>query len=291
MLLIAGSQCFAQDAARSKAIADLATLVSDIAFENEGKSNCLPPKTSMASLMGPISQYASQHPEKRSISNAEIQQVLSNAFPCSAKTVALVNQDAKADPGNLGEQVMKVKTITPIYSQLLLMPAIFGFKVGFEETNGASYIKESVPEGETVNRWTQMITVTGYKEFASKPELTPKIYLENKADAFRRVCPNSFAAKGIWDGKLSGFETLVAVVSCGSYSSAAGKTSETALIAVIKGQADFYTVQWAERGEPSEAPMAIDTPKWEGRFKALNPIKLCPRVPGEMPPYPSCVAQ
>ncbi len=59
----------------------------------------------------------------------------------------------------------------------------------------------------------------------------------------------------------------------------------------IKGAADYYSIQWAERGPASAKPIAPDDARWGDRFKQLSPIKLCPLVPGEAAPYPSCVEQ
>ena len=73
--------------------------------------------------------------------------------------------------------------------------------------------------------------------------------------------------------------------------SSGGAHSESALLIAIKGAADYYTVQWAERGPASPRPIAFDEAMWNERFDKLGPIKLCPIKPGEPPPYPSCANQ
>jgi hypothetical protein len=183
-----------------------------------------------------------------------------------------------------------VRVIAPIFSQLLASSLPQGFApVSFEKTKGPIYTRESVLTGESVENWSQMVTNSGLKNLASKPDVTARTFLNSMAEAFRRACPFSFSTKGLNASSISGFDAAVAVISCGTSPGTAGKTSETALIAVIKGQADFYTVQWAERATPSHAPIPIDLKKWTDRFKALGPIRLCPIVPGEKAPYPSCV--
>jgi hypothetical protein len=67
--------------------------------------------------------------------------------------------------------------------------------------------------------------------------------------------------------------------------------SESALLIGLKGSADYYTIQWAERGPAANQPIAISDQKWTDRFNALSPIRLCARVPGEAPPYPNCLGQ
>jgi hypothetical protein len=58
----------------------------------------------------------------------------------------------------------------------------------------------------------------------------------------------------------------------------------------VKGSSDYYTLQWAERAAPVDRP-AVDDAKWPERLRLLQPIRLCPIVPGEAAPYPSCVGK
>jgi hypothetical protein len=183
--------------------------------------------------------------------------------------------------------------ISPIFSQLVLFAFPKGFKTVFENTNrnGDQYIRESVLEGETVDQWTQMITVTGAKGLAANQNVTPQSFITQIGAGFRRACPDSFSAKGIVAAKVSGQDAYMGVAACGTALSSGVPHSETALLIGLKGSDDYYTIQWAERGPASSGPVAIDDQKWLDRLKALNPIRLCPRLPGEAAPYPSCLNQ
>ncbi|PFH11408.1 hypothetical protein BCF11_3854 [Collimonas sp. PA-H2] len=198
-----------------------------------------------------------------------------------------------ADTGKAAEQQrqqgMLLKTITPIYSQLLIVNSPPGFKTAFENTQGPRYIREAVPEKENVDEWTQMVTITGFKDLALNPQVSPQSFAVNMAAGFQHACPTSFSGQEIGIGKISERDAFVLVASCGTSPTTAGKTSEAAVIAVIKGSSDYYTIQWAERGAVSATPLAIDVGKWTEKFRQLNPIKLCPVVAGEAAPYPSCV--
>jgi hypothetical protein len=105
---------------------------------------------------------------------------------------------------------------------------------------------------------------------------------------FKSACPDSFAAQGFGPTKFGDHDAYVAVASCGRVESSADKHSEVALILTVKGSADYYTLQWAERTPASSKPV-IDEAKWKERLRHLQPIRLCPIVPGEAAPYPSCV--
>jgi hypothetical protein len=182
------------------------------------------------------------------------------------------------------------KVISPIFSQLVTFSMPSTFVVVGENTNGPSYIREAVLKGETAARWTQMITVTGAKAMVANPKMSPEIFAVSIAGGFKSACPDTFAAKGVGPAKFGDQDGYVALASCGSVVSAPDKHGETALVVAVKGSADYYTLQWAERTPASGKPV-IDEAKWLERLRQLQPIRLCPIVPGEAAPYPSCVSK
>lgn len=181
------------------------------------------------------------------------------------------------------------KVISPIFSQLVTFSMPQAFVVVGENTNGPSYIREAVLKGETASRWTQMITITGAKGLVANPKLTPEAFATSIAGGFKSACPDTFVAKGVGPAKFGDQDAYVALASCGSVEAAPDQHSETALVVAVKGSADYYTLQWAERTPASGKPV-IDEAKWLERLRQLQPIRLCPIVPGEAAPYPSCVS-
>jgi hypothetical protein len=194
----------------------------------------------------------------------------------------------KTDIEALRKQGYSVRMISPIFSQLVMLSLPKGFTTVFEDTSGGQYTREAVLDGETVERWSQMITVTGAKGLASNPRLTAQSFVEQIAGGFKNACPDTFSAKGLGALKISGRDAFIALAGCGTAASDGNAHSESALLVAIKGTADYYTIQWADRGPASARPMALDEAMWKERFDKLSPIKLCPIKPGEAPPYPSC---
>jgi hypothetical protein len=182
--------------------------------------------------------------------------------------------------------------ISPIFGQLVRfsMPPAFA-PASFEKTNGPSYIREAVLKGETVEAWTQMITVTGAKDTAANPQMTPQSFAVSMAAGFKKACPDTFAVKPFGAVKFGDQDGFAAVVGCGRIETTPDKHGETALIVAVKGSADYYTIQWAERAPSSADKPAIDEAKWRDRLSKLQPIRFCPIVPGEAAPYPSCVGK
>ncbi|CUW39922.1 conserved protein of unknown function [Magnetospirillum sp. XM-1] len=204
---------------------------------------------------------------------------------CAALSLAglLPVMAATAAPATEAMQV-----VTPVFSQLVGYSVPGNFVPAAENSTAEQYIQELVLSGQTVESWTQMITLTGIKGLAANPNATPEALALRIGGGFQQACPASFQGTSFGEIKLSGHDAFALVVSCGTANVAGKPHSESALVIVIKGQADYYTLQWAERGAASKTPLAFDEAKWTGRFKNLSPIKLCPKVAGEKPPFPSC---
>jgi hypothetical protein len=131
----------------------------------------------------------------------------------------------------------------------------------------------------------------GGKGFSANRNMSALKGAQLRADGFKAVCPDTYSSKDIGPAKISGHDAYIEWAGCGSAKFGGGVHSESSLIVSILGKEDHYLVQWAERGPASSQPIVYDEAKWQDRLKMLNPIKICPSVPGENEPYPSCVNQ
>jgi hypothetical protein len=179
------------------------------------------------------------------------------------------------------------RAVTPVFSQLVSFSYPSGFVPAFEDSKPGGYIQESVLRGETVERWTQMLTLSGARDLAVNAQMTPSRFAGSVATGFKNACPQSYAALGLGDLRVGNYDAFAAVIGCGI--APGGARSEVALLLVVKGERDYYTLQWTERAEPVNGPVALDAAKWSERLQRLMPVKLCARVPGEAAPYPSCL--
>jgi hypothetical protein len=181
--------------------------------------------------------------------------------------------------------------ISPVFGQLVRIAIPAGFVAIHENTEDTFYIREAVLKGETVNAWTQMITITGSKGMATVANFSPQKLTASVALGFKKACPESFAVKDLGETKFGDQDAYLAVASCGEVTSSADRHGETALIVAVKGTSDAYTIQWAERTPRASPPPAINEVMWRERLRELMPIRLCAIVPGEAAPYPSCLQQ
>jgi hypothetical protein len=176
-----------------------------------------------------------------------------------------------------------VTVVTPIYSQLVAFPTPADFKADYESEQQGTYILEFVPRAETVNTWSQMVTVTGAVGLAG--QIPVEEFAERLAAGYQNACPDTFAALGLDAPVIKGAVAAFAgYLGCGS----TGSQSEAMVFLIVQGRSEVYSLQWAERGPALTAPPNPDPAIWLTRAGALGQLRLCDPVAGEAAPYPSC---
>jgi hypothetical protein len=101
--------------------------------------------------------------------------------------------------------------ISPIFGQLVRFSMPSSFIAVGENTRGGHYLREAVPKGESAERWSQMITVTGAKGLAGNPDISPQAFAGSMVGGFKTACPDSFAAKALGPTRFGDHEAFVAV--------------------------------------------------------------------------------
>lgn len=180
--------------------------------------------------------------------------------------------------------------IAPVFSQIVTIPVPDGFQPAYEDANADSYINESVLVGETINDWSQMITLTGIRAMASgDPNQVSVDFAEYLAGQYSGACPDTFNAVALNAPRISGARGVFAgFLGCGDNG---GGQSEAMAFLVLVGASDVYSLQWAERGPLSGSGPVYDAGLWGPRLAELSAAaRICDRVPGEAPPYPSCTS-
>lgn len=173
--------------------------------------------------------------------------------------------------------------VSPIYSQLVAVAVPSDFRPGFEADKDGSYLLELAPQGQTLDAWTQLITVTGAKGLAS--QMAAIDMASQLASGYQKACPNSFSALRLPVPSIKGAQEVFAgYLGCGDI----GGQSEAMVFVVMKGAQDLYTVQWAEHGPASAKPLQPDQAIWRPRADTLGLSRICDPVAGESAPYPSC---
>jgi hypothetical protein len=140
------------------------------------------------------------------------------------------------------------------------MPA--GFVVGYSAAQGAASIEERVPKGETVERWTRMITV---QRFGGAP-VSARGLLDNIAGSLGKGCPGG-TTSAIVEATVDGRRYASMRADC-PRNPGTGKP-ETFFSRTVTGADALYSVQYAFRSVPTGAQVA----EAEAYLAA---VRLCP---------------
>jgi len=139
---------------------------------------------------------------------------------------------------------------------LVQMPP--GYKVGYRAERGTMVMNEMVPDGQTVNNWTEMVTVQIFHGLKAAPEK----FRDTLQQRWVAACPGASGAK-VTSGTENGYPVLVWLLDCPKNP----QTSEPEMtwFKAIAGNDSFYLVQKAFKFKPSQEQ--ID--RWMAYLKSV----------------------
>ena len=149
-----------------------------------------------------------------------------------------------------------------------------GYKVDFQSKQGNVITMEMVPQSETVNDWTEMLTVQillGQKKF------TPEQFQTLMSKSWLAVCKDGGVGP-ITKGEENGYPFSIWLQMC-PQNPLTGKPENTWLKA-IKGNDSLYVIQKAFRFDPSEEQVV----QWMKYFRSVMVCdsrlsdRPCPKV-------------
>jgi hypothetical protein len=134
------------------------------------------------------------------------------------------------------------------------------YKVGFSDKKPNMLMTEFVPAKETVENWTEMVTVQVF--FGLKA--TPQQFMDDMAKRWRGACPDAEEAHTVADAPENGYPTLVWLLSCPK-NPGTGKP-EITWFKAVQGNDSFYLVQKAFKFEPSKEQIT----RWMGYLRKVS---------------------
>ncbi len=145
------------------------------------------------------------------------------------------------------------------------MPA--GYKIGFQERQGPIILTEMVPESESVEEWTEMVTS---QLFIGLKSVSPETFRAESRKKWLEACKDGNFAE-IASGEENGYPMALWMLSC-PHSKAPGRP-EITWFKAIRGQDAFYVVQKSFRFEPSNEQV-------QQSMRYLRQISVCDtRIP------------
>ena len=166
-------------------------------------------------------------------------------------------------------------TLTPAHAQLvnenLLVAMPEGYKIGWQDRNAQRLMSEMVPAGETVENWTEMVTVQIFFGLKSPPQL----FRARMGALWAKACPNGTSLP-VAEGPERGYPAEVWQQTCPSNPQT--KKPEYTYFKAIQGNDSLYVVQKAFKYEPSRDEVV----KWTRYLKSVSvcdsriPERACP---------------
>lgn len=145
------------------------------------------------------------------------------------------------------------------------MPA--GYKIGFQERQGPIILTEMVPESESVEEWTEMVSS---QLFIGLKSVSPETFRAESRKKWLEACKDGNFAE-IASGEENGYPMALWMLSC-PHSKAPGRP-EITWFKAIRGQDAFYVVQKSFRFEPSNEQV-------QQSMRYLRQISVCDtRIP------------
>ena len=148
-----------------------------------------------------------------------------------------------------------------LQNENLLVTMPDGFKLDFQQKNKDMLISEMVPSAESVNDWTQMVTVQIFFGLKSGPEE----FKGRVETGWMRACRGG-TAHAIAQGKENGYPFAVWLLAC-PLNKTTGKPEFTWFKA-MQGNDSLYVVQAALKARPSEET----TTRW---MDYLRTVRVC----------------
>jgi len=151
--------------------------------------------------------------------------------------------------------VVLLALATPAFAyegENLLVSLPDGYKIDFQKRQGNTQITEMVPKAESVNGWTEMVTVQVFHGLKAIPER----FRDRITGLWSKSCPGAQSAP-IFSAVENGYPVTMWLSSC-PHNKETGKPEFTFMKA-IAGKDSFYVVQKAFKQTPSKEQTATWT--------------------------------
>jgi hypothetical protein len=147
-----------------------------------------------------------------------------------------------------------------LVNENLLAGAPPGYKIGFQDKNNDLQMTEWVPANQTVENWTEMVTVQVFYGL----KITPEEFMHQIEQRWRNACPGAGDAQPIVGSVENGYPSLLWILDCPK--NPATDKPEMTWLKGVKGNDSFYVVQKAFKFTPTKEQIT----RWIAYLKAVR---------------------
>jgi hypothetical protein len=148
----------------------------------------------------------------------------------------------------------KIRGLAKIFDQQIAYRLPRGFSPVAEEEARFSYAVLLTGKEETYSNWTTQVNIAGYSGFARVDGLSAKSFAEALTNPDNPRCKAHYFSKDLGSFEVDGYSAQLFYAGCARSRVLPGDTApeqagEVAVVMVIKGVTDMYTVQAMFRGQ------------------------------------------
>ena len=194
---------------------------------------------------------------------------LATATPQNIITVPPMPTEFLTQPQTVATQTGSGSSLE---NENLLVEVPQGFKIDYQAEQNNIVINEMVPQSESVNDWTTLVTV---QIFLGMTNTTPEQYQDSLTQSWFNACSDS-ESYPVADGTENGYDFVLWQLHCPINLST--QKVEYTYLKAIQGNDSFYLVQVAFRHEPSPDEIT----QW---MNYLRTVQVCDsRIPEQACP-------
>ena len=181
---------------------------------------------------------------------------------------------ALAAPSPVGPAT-KAPAAGPQAGETINLPLMAGYKIGYQVSTADQLMLELIPQAETLETWTTMITEQVFRKLK---DTDPAAWSAQLGQRLKTACPGARTQK-IADAVENGYRVSVWVMACPL--NTVTQKPETFALKAISGKDALYSVQYAykQAQDPALTNPAMDY---------LSHVQLCDtRLPDRPCPPPA----
>ena len=165
------------------------------------------------------------------------------------------HSSAKTNKDQALEQIVKQKlvmNVIPVYDYVVVFPLLenWSHDVAYQKFDSNFYISEFIPKDQALDKWTDMMTITGYK----KSDVSPKQYFSSLYVMTQKICGEKGTAAQVIKEQDN---FIIALLMCGSpLDDKVGKPinlkhdqGEMTLYKIFKEGKSIYSIFYSWRGK------------------------------------------
>lgn len=211
-----------------------------------------------------------------------ITRLLNLCLALASSTVIAAEEQTDAQQPQKEAKPYETIVSTPMFSQSFVHGLPKGWRLvqSGKSPDGSSFSQGYALEGQSPSDWTELLTVTGFKDMAKLPNASPSAFIEKTARHKQTLCPKSMVAISGGNVVFGTRRGHVAIIGCGRLPTDMGGMTagegEIGLYVIVQGDNDMYVIQRLQRVSPFEPKAQPITPQeFSNLLQSLFPIGVC----------------